>query len=88
MAGAHYSKETIAWMDNLCFVDKGSNPPNVPQARPIENFWGCLTQKVYEGSWQAANQNELICRIQSQLKKFGLNFLQNLMEALRQNCAP
>ena len=84
LAGAHYSKETIAWMDeNLYFVDKGSNPPNVLQARPIENFWGCLAQKVYEGGWQAANQNELICRIQSQLKKFDLNFLQNLMGSVK-----
>ena len=69
LAGAHYSKETIAWMDeNLHFVDKGSNPSNDPQARPIENLWGCLTQKVYEGRLQAKTQNELICRIQSQLK--------------------
>jgi hypothetical protein len=30
LAGAHYSKETIAWMDkNMPFVDKASNPPNV-----------------------------------------------------------
>ena len=55
LASAHYSKATIAWMDeNLYFVDKGSNPPNVPQARPIENFWGCLAQKVFEGGWQEA----------------------------------
>ena len=46
LAGAHYSKEAIAWMDeNVYFVDKESNP----QARPIENFWGCLEQKVYKG---------------------------------------
>ena len=39
LAGAHFSKETIAWMDeNLHFVDKGSNPSNDPQARPIENL--------------------------------------------------
>ena len=69
--------------ENLYFVDKESNPPNVSQARPKENFWGCLAQKVYEGGWQAANQNELICRIQSQLKKFDLNFLQNLMGSVK-----
>ena len=57
LAGDHYSKETTAWMDeNLYFVNMGSNRSNVPQARPIENFWGCLAQKVYEGGWQAANQ--------------------------------
>ena len=27
-------------------------PPNVPQARPIENLWGILAQIVYEGGWE------------------------------------
>ena len=37
--GAHYSNETVAWMkENVYFVEKASNPPNVPQARPIENL--------------------------------------------------
>ena len=62
MAGAHYYKETIAWMDeNLFFVDKESNPPNVRQVGLIKNFWDYLARKVYERGWQAANKNELIC---------------------------
>ena len=53
LAGCHYSKQTVAWMDeNVKFMPKDINPPNVPQARPIENFWGCLAQKVYEGGWE------------------------------------
>ena len=41
--------ETKETMDEiLYFVDKGSKPPNVPLAIIIENFWGCLAQKVYE----------------------------------------
>ena len=43
LARAHYSKESVAWMnENVYFVDENTNPPNVPQARPIENlgvFW-------------------------------------------------
>ena len=42
--------------ENVHFVDKASNPPNVSQARPIENLWGILAQKVYEGGWQASRQ--------------------------------
>jgi hypothetical protein len=61
------------------FFDRNTNPPNVPQARPIENLWGILTQKVYEGGWEAKTQQELISRIQSQLKKFDSNFLKSLM---------
>ena len=41
----------------------------------------CISaHKVYEGEWQAKTQQELVCRIQSQPKKFDWsNFLQNLM---------
>ena len=65
--------------ENVYFVDETTNPTNVPQARPIENLWGILAQKVYEGGWEAKTQQELISRIQSQLKKFDSNFLQSLM---------
>ena len=54
---------------NVHFVEKASNSPNVHQARPIEKLWGILAQEVYEGGWQASTQQELISRIQSQLKK-------------------
>ena len=39
LARAHYSKESVAWMnENVYFVDAiRQSPPNVPQARPIEN---------------------------------------------------
>ena len=60
----------MAWIEeNLHFVENASNPPNVPQAKPIENLWGILAQKVYEGGWEGETQQELISRIQSQLKK-------------------
>ena len=39
--------------ENVNFVPKEITPPNVPQARPIENLWACLAQKVYEGDWEA-----------------------------------
>ena len=43
LAGCHYSKQTVAWMkENVKFVPKQFNPPKLPQARPIENFQGCL----------------------------------------------
>ena len=31
----------------------GDNPPNVPLACPIENFWANLSLKVYDLGWQA-----------------------------------
>lgn len=43
----------------LPFVPKYANPPNVPKARPIEDFWGLLCQKVYEHGWEAKSTEEL-----------------------------
>ena len=61
LAGCHYSKQTIALMDeNVNFVPKEINPPNVLHAHLIENFWGCLAQKVYERGWEAYMKQQLI----------------------------
>ena len=65
------------------FLLKEDNPPNVSQARPIENFWGCLSQKVYEGGWEAKTQQQLVKRITLKLKDFDINFLQNLMSGIK-----
>ena len=71
LASCHHSKQTVGWMDeNVKFVPKYINPPNVPQARPIENFWGCLAQKVNEGGWEAKTEHQLIRRIKSKMKEF------------------
>ena len=56
---------------NVNLVPKEINPPNVSQARPlrIENFWGCLAQKVYEEDWEAKTEQQLIRRIESKMKE-------------------
>ena len=34
-------------------VDKSDNPAtNLPEARPIEDFWSLLKGKVYENGWE------------------------------------
>ncbi|XP_065652787.1 uncharacterized protein LOC136080106 [Hydra vulgaris] len=84
LASSHYSKDSLNWMDQYVYnVDKESNPPNVPQARPIENFWGHLAQKVYEGGWQASTVQVLIDRIKLKLQEIDLNFLQSHMKGVR-----
>jgi hypothetical protein len=42
-----------------------------------------LAQKIYEGGWEAKTQQELISRIQSQMKKFDSIFLQTLMRRVK-----
>jgi hypothetical protein len=69
LASARYSKATIEWMkQNVNYVAKRFNPLNVPQARPIEDFWGWLTQKVYDDGWVASNEQHL-----SKLKALSLS---------------
>ncbi|RNA14414.1 glucosylceramidase 4 [Brachionus plicatilis] len=55
LTSAYYSILSTAWMnENVNYVTKDFNPPNVLEARPAENFWGCLSEKEYEGGWQAS----------------------------------
>ena len=57
LASSHYAKTVLNYLraKNVNFVKKDQNPPNVPECRPIENFWGILKGKVYKNNWQAQN---------------------------------
>jgi hypothetical protein len=85
LASSHYAQATMDFLDEkkIIYVPKGDNPPNVPQARPIENFWGDLSRRVYENGWQAKTKSKLIRRINSKLKEFDLSELQNHMKLVR-----
>ena len=41
----------IGWWE--LFHSKKDNPANLPEARPIEDFWFILKDKVYENGWEA-----------------------------------
>jgi transposase len=55
LASSHYSQQVQSFLANhgIKCVKRAQNPPNVPQARPIETVWSLLKQKVYEGGWEA-----------------------------------
>ncbi|CAH1110822.1 unnamed protein product [Psylliodes chrysocephalus] len=46
LASCHYAHATRQWLEanHIPFVPREDNPPNVPQARPIETFWALLTR--------------------------------------------
>ena len=71
LASSHYANKTSAWLkeQKVPFVPKVANPPNVLKARPIEDFWSILADRVYRRGWTATNQEQLVNRIKSQLKK-------------------
>lgn len=64
---------------NVKFVDKYHNPTNVPQCRPIEDFFGLLTNVVYRNGWKADNLKQLQNRIRLCLRKFDMNIVKNTM---------
>ena len=69
--------------ENINFVPKQLNQPNVPQARSIENFWCCLAQKVSEGGYEAKTDDQLISRVKSNVKEFDSNYAESLMKEVK-----
>ena len=87
LASSHYAKKAMEWLDehNIPFVHRAANPPNVPQARPIENFWSRLADKVYNGGWEATNSQQLVNRIKRKVKQVDLKAVQTMMNDVRIN---
>ena len=54
-AGCHYAEHSLDFLcENLIHhADKVDNPPNLPEVRPIEDFWSILKAKVYENNLEA-----------------------------------
>lgn len=75
LASSHYANLVQNYLTEkkIPFVPKEDNPANLPKARPIEDFWGNLKRKVYEGGWEAKTLKELENRISYCLKKIDLN---------------
>jgi len=71
LASSHYAKIVTEHFEaeGINYVLKKDNPPNVPEARPIEDFWGILKGKVYENNWKAEYLEKLEARIKFCLKK-------------------
>ena len=84
-ASAHYAKTVLEYMDGkINFLPKSDNPPNIPQARPIERFWALLEQQVYMDGWQAENRHQLALRIKKKLREFPLSTVRELFASMRQ----
>jgi hypothetical protein len=80
LASAHYSKKVVDYLkgENIRFLPKHQNPPNVPECRCIEDFWACLKGRVYMNGWQADNLDQLRTRINYCLKTFNEDLVQSL----------
>lgn len=85
LATSHYAKTVVNYFEekNVNFVAKEDNPPNVPECRPVEHFWGILKGLVYENNWQAKDLNQLRSRITKCLKNIDIDLVKSLMESVR-----
>ena len=81
-ASAHYAKATTELLqaENISFVAKTANPPNLPQARPIENVWSLLKSEVYRDGWEAKSVRSLKIRIKKAIGKLDLASIQRDLE--------
>ena len=85
LANAHYGNTTqeILQQNNIPYVSRQNNPPNVPQARPIETVWTLLERKVFEDNWEAKNLAALIRRVKQKAKELDQKLLQDMIEGVR-----
>ncbi|KAI6655439.1 hypothetical protein LOD99_2274 [Oopsacas minuta] len=87
LASSHYSIATRACYKEIRInvVPKEMNPPNVPQLRPIENFWGILKAKIYKGAWEAKSVAQLVNRIKRCLTEMDWTSVQAMMRTCKTN---
>lgn len=87
MATCHYRKDVKEWLkvQNIDFIDKMENAPNVPQARPIERFWA-LCKKAYKARNAQAISLSSFKRIWKKLStKVAQQSAQAIMKGARKN---
>jgi transposase len=87
LASCHYAGETLRLLDSfgVQYVRKEMNPPNCPQLRPIEDFWGLLKQKVYAKGWNAESIEQLQRRIHYCLSQIDMDVVRHMMETVKSN---
>jgi hypothetical protein len=85
LASIHYAKATLDWYEanNVDFVPKNMNPPNVPQIRPIEKYWAISKQYLRKTKRFAENINQFRRLFISTTKKLDEAAVQRLMRGLR-----
>ena len=69
--------------NDIYFVPRDHNPPNSPQIRPIENFFGILKQHVYAGNWSAKSREALICRIKKCVAEIDMPMVIKMFQNLK-----
>ena len=55
LASAHYAKIVLGYLKEKMveIAPREDNPPNLPECKPIENYWSILRGLVHEINWKA-----------------------------------
>ena len=61
LASAHNAKIVLDYLKDKMveIIPREDNPPNLPECKPIENFWPILKGPVYEINWKAKTLQQL-----------------------------
>lgn len=87
MASSHYHHDVIQWLqqNEINFIEKKENAPNVPIARPIERFWALCKQEYHHRKKPAKTLKSFSSIWSSISKKVAKGSAQNLMKNARKN---
>ena len=84
-ASSHYARATCSFLDGrgVNYVPKDVNPTEVPQCRPIEDFFGVLAGHVYRKNWVARDTEALKRRIRTCIWRISPETVQVTAQAVR-----
>ncbi|KAL4469145.1 hypothetical protein ABPG72_005915 [Tetrahymena utriculariae] len=77
----HNDDDYVFWPDQLrpiTLILQKDNPSNLPECRPIEDFWAILKAQVYKNNYKANSFDSLIDRIKMCLKNIDKKLVQPL----------
>lgn len=80
-AAIHVSREAIDWFEEKD-VPLLPWPARSPDLNPIENLWGILARRVYEGGRQFATMRELEAEVREAWREIQPNTLESLVNSM------
>ena len=81
----HYARITTDYLgaNGNNYISKEDNPTEVPQCRPVVDFFGLLSTRVFEGNWVANNVEALKRRIRRCLREIPQEVVQATMMSVK-----
>lgn len=85
LSTVHYAKDSVAWYtsNGVKYVTKECNPPNTPEIRPIEKWWGITKSKLIKSKKIAKDEKHLRKIWTQQANILGDTTVQRLMGGIK-----